>query len=66
MTETVTNPTRSISRWCHEAGLSRSYLYGLPPEQRPEMLKITARKTYVLESPEQWLTRLAALQATSP
>lgn len=43
-------------------GFSRSFLYELPPEQRPHAIKLGVARI-ITESPTEFLARLAAAQA---
>lgn len=43
-------------------GLSRTLLYGLPPELQPRTIKV-GHATVITESPADYLARLAATQA---
>ena len=56
----VEDPPRAgwhVDPWCRSAGVSRVTVYTLPPDQRPESIKI-GRRRLIIESPDAWLRRV--------
>ena len=54
-----------ISEWCRAVGISRPSFYNLADEFAPRMLRINSMPI-ILESPAEYLTRVAALQTKPP
>ena len=52
-----------FEEFARAVSLSRAYLYGLPPELRPRSVKFGSRRV-IIEKPEDYLARIAALQPT--
>jgi hypothetical protein len=50
-----------LPRWLRRAGVARSTYYTFPAEIEPESVTINGL-VYVLESPEAWFERVAALE----
>ena len=50
------------SAWCQSASISRAKLYQLPPELQPHSVKL-GRRRIIVESPREYLARIAALNA---
>jgi len=48
-----------IREWCERAGVSRSFVYKLPPERRPAMVRLSPRLILVTEDPRDWVNRIA-------
>jgi len=51
-----------VRKWLAETSISRSYLYALPPEQQPRSVKL-GRRRIIIETPGDWLKRIAELSA---
>jgi hypothetical protein len=52
---------RDLASWCNEIGCTRAFIYGLPENQKPRTVKI-GRRRFVLETPQEYLERMAATQ----
>lgn len=53
------HPPFTVEQFLAGANVSRSFLYGLPEDKRPRWAKINGKRL-LLESPMQWLERIAA------
>jgi hypothetical protein len=51
----------SIDLWCHAVGISRRKFYLLQEHERPNLARI-GRRLIIVESPAEYLHRLADLQ----
>lgn len=51
-----------LPKFLQEADLARSTYRELPPEHKPRTVRVGGR-VFVMESPPEWLARLAAAQA---
>ena len=54
-----------VNEFAAQLGASRSFVYSLPPELQPKSVKIGRRRFYI-ESPPDYLQRIAAQQHDSP
>ena len=52
---------RRVDGFCKALGIGRSKFYSFPPEDRPKTAKLGSARV-ILESPEEFLARLAAKQ----
>jgi excisionase family DNA binding protein len=50
----------SISEFCQLVGISRSYFYTLPPEQRPREVCFGRRRLIPADAAREWLRSAAA------
>lgn len=51
----------SVDDWCERTGISVGLFYKLPPELRPESVKLRSRRV-IAEPPADYLKRVAAMQ----
>ena len=52
----------NIIDWCRAVGIGRSKFYYLPPEELPRSVRLGKRTVIILESPHDYLERMAAQQ----
>ena len=58
--EVPRHPPYTIKQFAIGANASRSYIYSLPEDLHPRWAKIKGRR-FIMETPLQWLERVAAL-----
>ena len=52
-------PPYTMKQFSIGANISRSYIYNLPEDMRPQWAKIGGRR-FIMESPIEWLKRISA------